>query len=315
METQSAIEKALQRERVRRKLAEQLLEKKSRELFSFYEDLELAHLDLQKNQRQLVHSEKMASIGILVAGIAHEINNPVGYVQSNIHTLKEYLPVFLRLSDYLEKFLELAPGGEEFSQLKDEVSRYLKETDLSYISADSLSLIDESLDGLTRIGEIVKGLRTFAHTGGFEHALLDVNNCLRSIYALVNGQTKGGCQITMDLQPVPKVMASETKLGQVFLNLLVNATQAIEHEEGHIFLRSYESNSNVVIEVEDNGSGISEENMGKLFTPFFTTKPVGEGTGLGLSISFGIMQELQGNLDVSSELGRGTTFKVLLPVA
>jgi C4-dicarboxylate-specific signal transduction histidine kinase len=128
----SAIEKALQRERKRRKLAEQLLEEKSRKLFSSYEELEHAHLDLRKNQSQLVHSEKMASIGILVAGIAHEINNPVGYVQSNITTLQEYLPVFTKVFEHLKALLELSPGSEEFTVAQQHIAEYLHGADVDY---------------------------------------------------------------------------------------------------------------------------------------------------------------------------------------
>lgn len=313
MENLSAIEKALQRERKRRKLAEQFLEEKSRALFSSYKELELTHLDLHKNQRQLVHSEKMASIGILVAGIAHEINNPVGYVQSNINTLQEYLLIFTNALEHLNTLLQMDPASDEFAARKLEISRYLREMDVDYIFQDTTSLIDESLHGLGRINEIVKGLRSFAHAGNTESAPVDINNCLRIAHTLVKSQLPSGCEISLELQPLPKVLASETKLGQVFLNLLVNAAQAIDHDYGRISLRSYELADQVVVEVRDNGCGISEENLGKLFTPFFTTKPVGQGTGLGLSISFGIIQELNGHLDVVSTPGQGSTFQVTLP--
>ncbi len=313
MDEISALKKALQRERKRRKLAEQLLEEKSRKLFSSYSELEETHLDLHKNQRQLVHSEKMASIGILVAGIAHEINNPVGYVQSNISALGEYLPIFTQALDRVRVLLDADPFSDDFVQIRQSVSAYLSEMDVEYLSADTLSLIGESLDGLGRIGEIVKGLRTFAHAGDTETKAVDINNCLRTAHTLASSQLHDGCEISLDLQPVSKVIASETKLGQVFLNLLVNATQAIEAGKGKIALRSCQINNQVVVTVEDNGCGISEENLEQLFTPFFTTKPVGEGTGLGLSISFGIIQDLGGRLDVVSKLGQGATFQVSLP--
>jgi C4-dicarboxylate-specific signal transduction histidine kinase len=149
--------------------------------------------------------------------------------------------------------------------------------------------------------------------GSSETGPVDINRCLKIAYTLANSQLRSGCDISLELQPVSKVMASETKLGQVFLNLLVNATQAIEVGKGKISLRSFELNKRVVVEVQDNGCGISAENLGKLFTPFFTTKPVGEGTGLGLSISFGIIQELQGQLEVTSKPGQGAKFQVSLP--
>jgi two-component system NtrC family sensor kinase len=309
----SAIEKALQRERKRRKLAEHLLEEKSRDLFSSYKKLEHAHLDLHKNQRQLVHAEKMASIGILVAGIAHEINNPVGYVHSNITTLQSYMTVFKEVFDQLGALLELNPASEEFNSARQTTAEHFKSADVDYLSQDTLSLIAESLDGMSRISEIVKGLRTFAHVGSSDTGPVDINHCLKIAHTLTKSQLSSGCDISMELQPVSKVMASETKLGQVFLNLLVNASQAVEAGKGKICLRSFESNRQVVVEVQDNGCGISEENLDKLFTPFFTTKPVGEGTGLGLSISFGIIQELQGRLEVTSELGQGAKFQVSLP--
>ncbi len=313
MEGLSAIEKALQRERKRRKLAEQLLEERSRELFSSYEELEHAHLGLKKNQKQLIHAEKMASLGILVAGVAHEINNPVGYVQSNLHTLKEYQPIFSEAFDQFKSLLTLDSSSDEYKAAKLKISTYLLETDLDYLLKDIADLIKESLDGLDRIVEIVKGLRTFSHTGDSEFLPIDINACLKVTHTLVKSQLRNGCTIDLDLQPVPLVLGSETNLGQVFLNLMVNATQSIQHEKGHILLRSFEADSQVVVEVQDNGCGISEENLSKLFMPFFTTKPVGEGTGLGLSISFGIIKDLQGRLEVTSKLGQGTKFVVSLP--
>jgi two-component system NtrC family sensor kinase len=234
-------------------------------------------------------------------------------VQSNINTLGEYLPIFTQALERLKVLLNTDPSSDDFAEIRKSVCAYLSEMDVEYLSADTLSLIAESLAGLGRISEIVRGLRIFAHAGNTETAAVDINNCLKTAHTLANSQLRNGCVISLDLQPVGKVIASETKLGQVFLNLLVNATQAIEAGKGKIALRSFQSNNQVVVEVEDNGCGISEENLKQLFTPFFTTKSVGEGTGLGLSISFGIIQELGGLLDVTSKLGQGAKFQVSLP--
>ncbi|MEM7219856.1 MAG: ATP-binding protein [Pseudomonadota bacterium] len=300
-----ALENAFRRERNRRKKAERLLEDRARELYQSNCQLQEAIENLERNQEQLVQQEKMASLGVMSAGVAHEINNPIGFVQSNLNTLAEYLPTLIRA-------VELADGAQssELAEFRD----HCREEELDYVATDALELIDETRTGLERIKTIVDSLKTFAHTGDEHHTPINLNDCARSALTLARNQLKYRCEVIESYDCQAMSMGDSGRLVQVLLNLIVNAGQAIE-EGGKIAVRSFDGDKECVIEVEDNGVGIEPEHMNKLFEPFFTTKPVGEGTGLGLSISFGIIQEMGGRLEVDSEPGSGSTFRVCLPIA
>ncbi len=303
------LNRALERERKRRAHAEQLLEEKSRELFHSYESLEKAHEELKENQKKLVQSEKMASLGILSAGIAHEVNTPIGFVLSNVTTLGEYTPQFSRLYEELKNLLEKLPDDD-----RQRISRFLEEEEIDFIVEDTGDLVSESLEGVTRVRDIVAGLKTFSHADNDSIEPVDINDVINSTLTLARSEIERAGQLSTDLQDVPALMGNRGKLGQVIMNLVVNASQAICEEKGEILVRSRCVDDEVVIDIQDNGCGMDEETQMKLFTPFFTTKEVGEGTGLGLTITFGIVEEHRGRIEVSSALGEGTTFSVHLPL-
>lgn len=243
--------------------------------------LEETILQLTQTQKQLIQSEKMASLGIMAAGIAHEINNPLSFVQSNLTIIKEYL------SEIEIKDKEL------LSELK--------------------SAIDESLEGTKRISSIVKGLKEFARADESKPELFDINALVEEVLRVVWNEVKYKAEVKREYGNLPKVYANRSQIAQVLVNLIVNAAQAIE-KKGTIIIRTYLKDDRLGIDVEDNGCGIPEENLKRIFDPFFTTKPVGKGTGLGLSISLGIIQNHNGEIHVDSRVGRGTKFTILLPL-
>ena len=306
--------RALQRERARRQQAERLLEDKSRELFTSYEALQKAHDELQENQRQLVQAEKMASIGVLAAGVAHEINNPVGFVLGNVNSLAESLPALLGATPLLKAHFDAIEPDSELADSKAALEDYLADNDIRYLLEDIPELVADCRDGLIRIRNIVEGLRSFAREDDGHREPVDMNACALSALSLAQNQIKGERQIVQALEASSAVLASEGRITQVLLNLIVNAAQATD-EGGEVTLRSQDETDYVLLDVADNGCGIPAENMDKLFTPFFTTKPPGVGTGLGLSISYGIIEHYGGSITVSSSEGEGTCFSVRLPRA
>lgn len=262
---------------------------------------------LKQARDQLMQSEKMASIGQLAAGVAHEINNPIGYVRSNLTSLKEYSQSLLTLNDAFAKAL-----GDRFNE--PELSRLCEEHDLEFIREDLPSLLDESSDGIERVEKIIRSLRDFSRTDSGEMEELDIHQCLNKTLAVARNEIKYRATVKCDYGELPRISAVDSQLGQVFLNLFVNAAQAIE-DQGEITVTTRQTDNGCVeIRISDTGSGIPPENINRLFDPFFTTKPVGKGTGLGLSLSYGIIQRHQGTMAVESEPGRGTTFILSLPV-
>ncbi|MEM7080088.1 MAG: ATP-binding protein [Pseudomonadota bacterium] len=309
------LDKALARERERRRRAEQALEKKSLELYNSYTELEQAHQALKDNQNQLIQSEKMASLGVLSAGVAHEINNPIGFVLSNINTLSTYAPAFQSVYRAMQALVESIRDDPRYAEQCANIMQLCSEHDIDFLLEDTAELLPETQKGLSRVRDIVNGLKAFAHAESSEMKPLDLNECLRATIALAQNQLKHSCELRIDLAPeLPCVHANKGKIGQVFMNMLVNAGQALDSDgDGQITITSAVTEKHVVISIADNGHGISEENLAKLFTPFFTTKTVGEGTGLGLSISFGIMQEHRGHIEVDSSVGLGTCFRLFFP--
>ncbi len=305
--------RALERERKRRAVAESLLEEKSRELFHSFEELEQAHKQLKANQKQLVQSEKMASLGIMSAGVAHEINNPIGFVLSNLKTLAEYAPVFSNLYEGLNGLLEKIEDDSCLAEEKQRLLAYLEQEDVEFLMEDTGDLLTESTEGVVRVRDIVAGMKSFSHSDTTDQEELDLNDTVSKTLALASGQLKTSCALETDLGDLPRLVGNSGRLGQVVMNLVVNASQAVSPDNGKVLIRTFADDNAVTLEVQDNGHGMNEETKNKLFTPFFTTKPVGEGTGLGLSITFGIIEEHGGRVDVESEEGVGTTFSVVLP--
>ncbi len=276
--------------------------------------LEGLNKELSEAQHQLVQSEKLASLGQLAAGVAHEINNPIGFVLSNFNTLKEYLATLATLTNKYVEFERAvgAPSGTAAALAKS-IKDYRDENDVPFILEDADCLSDESIDGLNRVREIVAGLKSFARVDGPEFCEASLNDLLEVSLRMVWNDLKYKCEIKRNLAEIPPIRCHPGQINQVFTNLLVNAGQAIE-TSGVITVNTYQQAQEVVVEIVDNGKGIPADIRAEIFNPFFTTKPVGEGTGLGLSVSYGIVQKHRGEIAVESEVGKGTTFRVSFPL-
>ncbi|WLQ15751.1 ATP-binding protein [Hahella aquimaris] len=285
------------------------LEKSNQQLVLERQQQEKLISQLQDTRAQLLQSEKLASIGQLAAGVAHEINNPIGYVSSNLTTLNEYISTLFELLDEIEERL----GGD-----KAEVKAIFKELEekyeTEYIRGDVTDLMKESNEGIYRVKQIIQSLKDFSRpdTGQFE--LGDLNQYINKTLNIVHNEIKYKAEVIKDFGELPKIEMVESQIGQVILNLVVNAGHAIEHNGVIRVSTRVVEDGFVCVSVADNGSGIAKENLSKLYDPFFTTKPVGQGTGLGLALSYGIVNKHHGRLEVESELGKGTTFYVYLPV-
>ncbi|WP_288389037.1 ATP-binding protein [uncultured Alteromonas sp.] len=311
----------IHRERVEGELKElnSLLEVKVKQRTSLLNQknfqLEEANKDLKEAQVQLLQAEKMASVGQLAAGVAHEINNPIGFVNSNMHTLSEYVAtyqmIFQQLNDVLLKDTD-AHQDEAIKQLRN----IIQQQDMEFINSDISELITDSKDGLIRVAEIVKGLKLFSRVDSDEMQSYNLNDCVRTTLAMVNNQLKYICSVETHLGSIPHIMMNMGKISQVVTNLLINAGQAIESTgvQGTITITTRELDGYIELSVQDTGCGIESSHLDKLFNPFFTTKPEGQGTGLGLSISFGIAQEHGGTLHASSKDGEGSCFTLCLPI-
>lgn len=263
---------------------------------------------LAQAQTQLLQSEKLAAIGQLAAGVAHEINNPVGYVSSNLGTLKRYL----------DDLLDAIAGYEAHEQDMPEKCRAalagLKQrVDLAFLREDATALIDESTKGLQRVTAIVQDLMEFSHLDETRKQLANLERGLDSTVNVVWNQIKDKAEVVKEYGGIPEVECIAPQINHVFMNLLVNAAQAIEGH-GTITLRTTQSDDRVHIDIADTGCGIRPEHLKRIFDPFFTTRPVGKGTGLGLSLAYGIVQKHGGTIEVNSEPGVGTTFRITLPI-
>ena len=256
---------------------------------------------------QLLQSEKLASVGQLAAGMAHEINNPVGFVNANLGTLRAYV------ADLLEALAAYeAVEGELGADSRAALAELKRRIDLPYLRGDIASLLGESLDGLRRVKRIVQDLKDFALVDETELQWANLEDALDSAVNVVSGQLKFKGELRREYATIPAVECRPLRLNQVFLNLLRNAADAAG-EHGRITLRTGHDDAQVWVEVEDNGAGIRQEHLDRLFDPFFTTKPVGSGTGLGLSMAYGIVKTHGGRIEVRSEPGRGAAFRVVLP--
>ena len=266
---------------------------------------------LEDAQNQLLQSEKMASLGQLAAGVAHELNNPIGFVRSNVTTLEGYLAgIFEILKAYDEKAVASLPEQDaaELASLK-------KQKDFDFVHEDIFQLLSESKDGLTRVQDIVQNLKDFSRVGGAGWGWADLHACIDSTLNIIWNEIKYKCTVVKNYDPaLPQVYCIASQLNQVFMNLLVNAAHAIPEKGEIVITTEHDANGTVRIHVSDDGVGIPEENFAHLFEPFFTTKPIGKGTGLGLSIAYGIIGKHHGSIDVASTVGKGTTFTVTLPV-
>jgi two-component system NtrC family sensor kinase len=271
----------------------------------------LLNRQLQEAQTHLIQSEKMASIGQLAAGVAHEINNPLGYIYSNLNNMKRYLQDLIKAADMAETLLRQLPADQADVQA---FNQFKKAIDLEFLKQDAVDLVEESLEGASRARKIVQDLRDFSRIDKLERALFDLEAGMDATLNIVNNELKYKAEIIKEYAGLKPFECVGAQLNQVFMNLLVNAAQAIE-EFGKIIIRTgYQSPDWVWVEVEDNGQGMSEATKAKIFDPFFTTKPVGKGTGLGLSLSYKIIRDHQGRIEVDSTPGQGTRFRIYFPV-
>jgi PAS domain S-box-containing protein len=276
-----------------------------------HDELQAAYSKLQQAQSQLLQSEKMASIGQLAAGVAHEINNPIGYVYSNLGSLQKYLDELFNVVEAYEKVEPLLAPHQEAMSI---IVAVKEKADLGFLKEDVAALMSESREGISRVKKIVQNLKDFSHAGSDEvWEWVDLHHGLDSTLNIVWNEIKYKAEVNKEYGEIPEIECLSSQLNQVFMNLMINAAHAIE-ERGIITIRTGTQDNQVWVEVSDTGKGIALEHRSKIFDPFFTTKPVGKGTGLGLSVSYSIIQTHHGSINVESEVGNGTTFRITLPV-
>ena len=277
------------------------------ELEEKVKELHLTNLNLKRAQVQLVHSSKMVSLGQLVAGVAHELNNPIGYTYSNIHHLKEYQKNVQKMFDAFEKNIQKLPENDQ-----EKIKKIKKELNIDHLLSDMNKIIESSLEGIEKTKEIVIGLRNFSRLDEAETKIVDIHEGIESTLKLLTNEMSEKITVHKNFGKIPKINCYSSQLNQVFMNLLSNAIQAIPRK-GDIWIATMVVKDQIHITIKDNGIGISQENLSRIFDPFFTTKKIGEGTGLGLSIAYGIIEKHKGTLKVKSELGKGSIFTIILP--
>lgn len=266
-------------------------------------------------QKRLTQAEKMASLGTIAAGVAHEINNPVSFIQSNLSSIKDY---FSGIEDVLKASHKLemkcsSNVSPELREALEELQTIKEKVELDFIIPDVSQAIGDSLEGTERIKEIVQGLRSFSRNDESVLGFVDLNEIIEATLKLIWNELKYKCEVVKEYAPIPSIRCYPRQISQVLMNLLINASQSIE-DRGRITLKTESDLNHIMIIVADTGKGMSKDVLGKIFDPFFTTKSVGSGTGLGLSISYGIIKKHGGTIDVESEEGKGTTFKITLPL-
>ncbi len=286
-----------------RKEMEDTLQRQAEEQGKLIEQLGMA-------QAQLMQSEKLASIGQLAAGVAHEINNPIGFVSANLNTLGNYVATLL---EGIKLYQCVLGGALPASVAQSELQGFEDRADLQYLSQDVTELLSESNEGLQRVKNIVQSLKDFSRTGESNWQMADLHRGLDSTLNIANNELKYKVTVVKQYGELPMVRCLASELNQVFMNLLVNAAQAIS-DKGVVTLRTERCGDRVAISISDTGHGIAPEHINRIFEPFFTTKPVGSGTGLGLSLSYGIIKKHGGDIRVCSAPGRGTTFRIELPI-
>jgi two-component system NtrC family sensor kinase len=282
--------------------------------------LETIKLKEEKAQveKSLISSEKMASLGLLAAGVAHEINNPIAFVNSNMMFIKEVLPSLTSMQDIVQELAE-ATSEEARAAAAEKAKRWVSSNKIGSIVDEIADICEESGEGLNRVTEIITSLRSFSHSADVsDDDTVDINDCITNGLRLVNSELKDKATVVTELANVPLIRGKAGKLNQVLVNLFVNAAQAMD-ADGTLTVKTtcdyQDDNQMVVVSVQDTGSGIEKDDVEKLFDPFYTTKPIGKGTGLGLYISFSIIESMGGSITVDSEVNVGTTFTLHLPAA
>lgn len=285
------------------------LESLNRELKENKESLEKAYQDLQTKQATILHQDKMACIGQLAAGVAHDINNPIGFVSSNLEELQEYIPKLKIFIESQERVLRESASARQLSDLSSEKKR-LK---LSQILDDLDVIIEESLEGAERISKTVRNLCSFSRIDDVATKPVNLNDCLESTLTITSPEWRYKAVVHRQYEEIPEIPGYPQQFNQVFMNLLINAAQAIS-DNGEITVRTWAEGGVVWVTIGDNGCGIAPEILPKIFEPFFTTKEVGKGTGLGLSIAYDIVRKHGGELFVDTVVGQGTVFTLRLPI-
>ncbi len=301
--------------RLIQKLTEgEIRERYIRELEEKNQTLEKLYRDLQETQAQLIQSEKMAGLGQLVAGVAHELNNPISFVYANMKALQRYTTAISELLHILKQLTDSAAAEAPglVRQLAGKLRAIDRQHDLAFLQKDIDHLIAESLEGSRRVKAVVENLRNFSRLDEGELKAVDLHEGLESTLMLLNTELKNRIAVHKSYGTLPRILCNPGQINQVFMNLLVNAAQAIE-EKGDIWIETHQRGNHVEIVIRDNGKGIPPDIQSRIFNPFFTTKPVGKGTGLGLSVSYGIIKKHGGDIRVESTMGTGTTFTVVLP--
>ncbi|WP_285427778.1 ATP-binding protein [Pseudomonas sp. lyk4-R2A-8] len=290
---------------------EQLVAQRTVALTQASEALQLEIDERKQLESQLVQSEKLASLGQLAAGVAHEINNPVGFISSNLSTLDSY---FNQLQQMLDAYRQVEDSLTSAEQ-RDPLKALRDELELDFLKEDIPILIRESKEGIGRVVQIVKDLKNFSRVDNDQTwQWANLQQGIDSTLNIVASELKYKADVIKQYGALPEIECLASQLNQVVMNLVINAAQAMGPERGTITISNGVEGDNVWLEVADNGCGIPPETVQRIFDPFFTTKPVGEGTGLGLSLSYGIIKKHHGDISVNSEPGKGTTFRVVLPI-
>jgi len=273
---------------------------------------------LKNTQMQMIQQEKLAGIGQLAAGVAHEINNPLGFVSSNINTISKYIGKYEKVMDEVQKVKQEGSIEKENSLLR--VEQIWKEVRIDRVRNDMKSILEDTEEGITRIANIVNGLKSFSRINKTEEKhMFNLNEGIKTTLIVANNELKYSCIVNYIPGGISDVYVNGGQINQVILNIIINAVYAIKQkfdkEIGLIVIKTYEENGMVALSIEDNGCGMEGKTMQKIFEPFFTTKPVGQGTGLGLGIAYDIISiKNSGEIIVESEVGKGTKFIISLPI-
>jgi signal transduction histidine kinase len=293
-----------------------LLGAMERQALQHSEELGKAYRELKASQAQLIQSEKMASLGQMVAGVAHEINTPLGYVRNNVEMLGEFMQ---QLAPLLQAYRSLgrtllAPDSDAMAvgNALSAIEQMEAATDPGLLLDDHATMLGDTLYGLGQISELVSGLKNFSRLDQAPTDNVSLNDCVESALLIARNALKSRVEVIRQLGDIPAVSCAPSQINQVLLNLLTNAAQAID-DRGRILIRTWADDSRVYLSVQDTGKGMPPEVLKRIFDPFYTTKPVGEGTGLGLSIAYKIVEQHGGRIHVASQVGRGTRFVIALP--
>lgn len=291
------------------------LSRKEKDVRQTLEKLQETTRELEQVQNQLIQSEKMASIGQLAAGVAHEINNPVGFINNNLEMLGEYISDYGKILSMVVNLKSAVEQGEleKARLLVGALTKFEREIDLEHIQSDINVLLRQNLDGVERIRKTVLDLRIFARADNDKKESVKIEDIIDNILSIVQNDLKYKVVLKKSYGETSVVECHAQRIGQVFINLLINASQAIQ-DKGIIEIKTYTEGKYVCVDFSDTGAGIEENNLLKIFDPFFTTKQVGKGTGLGLSISYEIVKKHGGDIKVRSKVAEGTTFTVRLPM-